>query len=180
MRLSCWSSMFNGIWPVSTNKRFNSAYLQIVPCMLEKDCNGNPIFTVPPCYAFQMNCPLGWFSLQVAMSVIGKKNFETVVKPSIPLCIITVGHNKLPKITKLGHHFFLKWDHRQCPIWVRFLRTWKGPELCDFFKKLEWLLWPNVKNNAVIFNWLWEICFTKVLGKYMGHSDFIKLHYTTL
>ena len=26
---SCWSSMFNGIRPVPTNKRFNSAYLQI-------------------------------------------------------------------------------------------------------------------------------------------------------
>ena len=22
--------------------------------MLEKDCNGNPIFTFPPCHAFQM------------------------------------------------------------------------------------------------------------------------------
>ena len=42
-----------------------------IPCMLEKDCNGNPISTFPPCYAFQMNWPLGWFSLQVAMSVIG-------------------------------------------------------------------------------------------------------------
>ena len=47
--------------------------------MLEKDCNGNPISTFPPCYEFQMNWPLGRFSLQVAMSVIGKKNFETVV-----------------------------------------------------------------------------------------------------
>ena len=26
---SCFSSMFNGIWPEPTNKRFNSAYLQI-------------------------------------------------------------------------------------------------------------------------------------------------------
>ena len=50
-----------------------------IPCMLEKDCNGNPISTLPPCYAFQMNWPLGRFSLYVAMSVIGKKNFETVV-----------------------------------------------------------------------------------------------------
>ena len=29
MRLSCWSSMFNEIWPEPTNKRFNSAYLKI-------------------------------------------------------------------------------------------------------------------------------------------------------
>ena len=65
-------------------------------------------------------------------------------------------------------------------IWVRFLRTGNGPELCDFFKKFEWLLWPNVKNNAVFFNWLLEIFFTKVLGKYMGHSDTTTLHYTTL
>ena len=25
---SCWSSMFNGIWPVPTKKQFNSAYFQ--------------------------------------------------------------------------------------------------------------------------------------------------------
>ena len=30
-----------------------------MPCMLEKDCNGNPISTFPPCYAFQMIWPLG-------------------------------------------------------------------------------------------------------------------------
>ena len=29
VRLSCWSSMFNGIRPEPTNKPFNSAYLQI-------------------------------------------------------------------------------------------------------------------------------------------------------
>ena len=29
VRSSCLSSMFNGIWPEPTNKRFNSAYLQI-------------------------------------------------------------------------------------------------------------------------------------------------------
>ena len=29
VRSSCWSSMFNGIRPEPTNKRFNSAYLQI-------------------------------------------------------------------------------------------------------------------------------------------------------
>ena len=51
-----------------------------IPCMLEKDCNGNPISNFPPCYAFQMNWPLGRFSLKVVMSVIGKKNFETVVQ----------------------------------------------------------------------------------------------------
>ena len=50
-----------------------------IPCMLEKDCNGNSISNFPPCYAFQMNWPLGRFSLLVVMSVIGKKNFETVV-----------------------------------------------------------------------------------------------------
>ena len=50
-----------------------------IPSMLEKDCNGNPISIFPLCYAFQMNWPLGLFILQVAMSVIGKKNFETVV-----------------------------------------------------------------------------------------------------
>ena len=27
-RLSCWSSMVKGIWPVPTNKWFNSAYLE--------------------------------------------------------------------------------------------------------------------------------------------------------
>ena len=27
-----------------------------IPCMLEKDCNSNPIFNFPPCYAFQMIC----------------------------------------------------------------------------------------------------------------------------
>ena len=27
VRSSCWSSMFNGIWPEPTNKRFNSEYL---------------------------------------------------------------------------------------------------------------------------------------------------------
>ena len=32
-------------------------------CMLEKDCNGNPISTFPPCYASQMNWSLGRFSL---------------------------------------------------------------------------------------------------------------------
>ena len=47
-------------------------------CMLGKDCYDNPISTFPPCYAFQMNWPLGGISIQVAMSVIGKKNFETV------------------------------------------------------------------------------------------------------
>ena len=30
------------------------ACLVSIPCMLEKDCNGNPISTFPPCYAFQM------------------------------------------------------------------------------------------------------------------------------
>ena len=50
-----------------------------VPCMLEIDRNSNPISTFPPCYAFQMNWSLGRFSLYVIMSVIGKKNFETVV-----------------------------------------------------------------------------------------------------
>ena len=25
-----------------------------ISCMLEQDCNGNPISTFPPCYAFQM------------------------------------------------------------------------------------------------------------------------------
>ena len=34
-----------------------------IPCILEKDCNGNTIFTFPPCYEFQMIWPLGWFSL---------------------------------------------------------------------------------------------------------------------
>ena len=34
-----------------------------IPCMLEKDCNGNPISTFPPYYAFQMNWPQGRFSL---------------------------------------------------------------------------------------------------------------------
>ena len=29
------------------------------PCMREKDSNGNPISTFPPCYAFQMSWPLG-------------------------------------------------------------------------------------------------------------------------
>ena len=48
------------------------------------------------------------------------------------------------------------------------------------FKKFEWLLWPNVKNNAGFFNWLWEIFFTKVLDKYMGHFDTTTLHYTTI
>ena len=47
--------------------------LASISCMLEKDCNGNPISTFPPCYAFQMNWLLGIFSLNVAMSVIGKK-----------------------------------------------------------------------------------------------------------
>ena len=28
VRSSCWSSMFNGIWPVPPNKRFKSVYLQ--------------------------------------------------------------------------------------------------------------------------------------------------------
>ena len=30
------------------------AGLVSIPCILEKDCNGNPISTFPPCYAFQM------------------------------------------------------------------------------------------------------------------------------
>ena len=30
------------------------ACLVSYPCMLEKNCNGNLIFTFPPCYAFQM------------------------------------------------------------------------------------------------------------------------------
>ena len=55
--------------------------LMAIMCMLEKDCNGNPICTFPPCYAFQINWPLGRFSLYVAMSVKGKKNFETFVPP---------------------------------------------------------------------------------------------------
>ena len=42
-----------------------------IPCMLKKDCNGISISTFPPCYAFQMIWPLDWFSLYVAMSVIG-------------------------------------------------------------------------------------------------------------
>ena len=32
-------------------------------CMLEKDCNGHPISTFPPCHAFQLIWPLGGFSL---------------------------------------------------------------------------------------------------------------------
>ena len=65
-------------------------------------------------------------------------------------------------------------------IWVRFLRTGIGPELCDFFKKFGWLLWPNVKNNAKFFNWLWEIFFTTVLGKKYGSlwHRYTTLHYT--
>ena len=44
--------------------QFNSnLYVGVFPCMLEKDCNGKPISTFPPCYAFQMNWPLGRFSL---------------------------------------------------------------------------------------------------------------------
>ena len=39
------------------------AVLVSIPCMLEKDCNGNPIFTFPTCCAFQMIWSLGWFSL---------------------------------------------------------------------------------------------------------------------
>ena len=30
------------------------AGLMSIPSMLEKVCNGNPISTFPPCYAFQM------------------------------------------------------------------------------------------------------------------------------
>ena len=33
--------------------------LVAIPCMLEKECNGIPISTFPPCYAFQMIWPLG-------------------------------------------------------------------------------------------------------------------------
>ena len=62
-------------------------------------------------------------------------------------------------------------------IWVRFLRTGIGPELSDFFEQFEWLLWSNVKNNAVFYNWLWEFFFTKVLGKKYG---LLWHHYTTL
>ena len=36
VRSSCWSSMFNGIWPEPTNKPFNSAYLQIKYLILRK------------------------------------------------------------------------------------------------------------------------------------------------
>ena len=45
----------------------------VQPLYAEKYFNDNPISTFPPCYVFQMIWPLGWFSLQVAMSVIGRK-----------------------------------------------------------------------------------------------------------
>ena len=72
--------------------------------------------------------------------------------------------------------------HTCTHIWVRFLRTGIGPELCDFFKKFGWLLWPNVNKNNFVFNLLWEIFFTKVLGKKYGSLWHLitTLHYTTL
>ena len=67
-------------------------------------------------------------------------------------------------------------------IWVHFLRTGIGSELCDFFKMFGWLLWPNVKKNNCFVNWLGEIFFTKVLGKKYGSlwHHITTLHYTTL
>ena len=60
-----------------------------IPCLLEKDCNSDPISTFPPCYAFQMNWPLGRFSLKVAMSVIGKKTLkQLLINLSIQLRMI--------------------------------------------------------------------------------------------
>ena len=50
------------------------------PCMLEKECNDNSISTFPPCYEFHMIWPLGWFSLKVAMSVIGKKLWNYCIR----------------------------------------------------------------------------------------------------
>ena len=66
-------------------------------------------------------------------------------------------------------------------IWVRFLRTGIGPKLCDFFKKIGLLLWPNVSNNAVFFNWSWKILFyLPTRGKKYGSlwRYYITLYYT--
>ena len=38
-----------------------------ISCMLEKDCNGNPISTVPPCYAFQMIFPLYYYIIIILL-----------------------------------------------------------------------------------------------------------------
>ena len=46
------SNLYVGVLLQITDLMFN-------PCMLEKDYNGNPISTFPPCYAFQMIWPLG-------------------------------------------------------------------------------------------------------------------------
>ena len=48
----------------------------------------------------------------------------------------------------------VKWTHTHTHIWVSFLRTVIGPELCPLFKKFWNLLWPNVKSNLCFFNCL--------------------------
>ena len=62
-------------------------------------------------------------------------------------------------------------------IWVIFLRTGIGSELCPFSKKFWNLLGPNVKNNFCFFNCLWEIFVASLLGK---KSRWLWRHYTTI
>ena len=52
-----------------------------IPCLLEKDCNGNPITTFPPCYAFQMIfTALASRLIQSISRNVHNKSVETFVK----------------------------------------------------------------------------------------------------
>ena len=61
------------------------------------------------------------------------------------MCIVTINfvppyQNLLTlKVQYTKNQAIKKWLPFEL-IWVRFLRTEIGPELCDFFKKFRWLL----------------------------------------
>ena len=128
---------------------------------MEATCKGNPVYSS----LLQLK------RLLYAWDILGPEIWK--------MLLLLFLLNKLPQKRKPQNVGLLL---NALHIWVHFLRTGIGPELCDFFKKFGWLLWPNVKKNNFLFNWLWEIFFTKVLGKTYGSlwHHITTLHYTTL
>ena len=57
---------------------------------------------------------------------------------------------------KYGYWFRATWP--KIHIWVCFLRTGTGPELCPFLKVRK-KLWLNQQRNHCFVNYLWEIFF---------------------
>ena len=88
-------------------------YLVLCPSLAcwKKDFNGISISTFPPWYAFQMIWHLDWFSLYVAMSVIGKNLWNSCVSVSV----------KKPTILcYLSTHCHLSWSSRYNLLCLKF------------------------------------------------------------